>query len=258
MTPEDELAVVGPPGFWRPDADEVHISVTFTWDVGRAIKLKKAWEAYYPIVKIGGPAITGSTDEFIPGMYLKEGVTITSRGCPRNCPWCLVPISEGPLKLLEIKPGHIVQDNNLLATPRQHQEKVFEMLRSLDRNVTLSGGLDARLLTDWVADQLRKLKIHEIFLAADTAGSAKHLTEAGEKLKFLERRKKRCYVLIGYDGESMEEAERRLYAVWDAGFLPFSQLYQPQDRFIDYSTKWKTFNRLWSRPALMRNHMGGY
>ena len=96
MTPTDELSFIGDPPLFRSDADEVHISVTFTWDLKEGHRLRDAWANYYDVVKIGGPAINGELpDEFVPGMYVKHGVTITSRGCNRRCPWCLVPDREG-------------------------------------------------------------------------------------------------------------------------------------------------------------------
>jgi len=125
MTPTDDYAFVGDPPLWRPEADEVYVSCTFTWDIEEAHRLQEAWAQHYPVVGLGGPAINGSHDDFVPGEYLKHGVTITSRGCPRRCPWCLVPDYEGDVRTLPIMPGWIVQDNNLLATPKRHQARVF-------------------------------------------------------------------------------------------------------------------------------------
>lgn len=251
MTPTDTLAFIGAPPLWRPEVDRVDISCTFTWDVEEARRLQEAWAQYYPVVKLGGPAIKGSSGEFIPGMYLKEGATITSRGCPRRCPWCLVPEYEGAIRTLEIKPGWVVQDNNFLATPKQHQARVFAMLREQRRAVSFPGGLDARLLTGWAVVQLSTLKIKQVFLAADNKGSLPVLREAVGRLGFLSRRQLRCYVLIAYGGETIKEAERRLEAVWDIGCLPFAQLFQPADPYIDYPPEWKALARTWSRPAAM-------
>ena len=253
MTPRDDMIFIGDPPLFRPDADEVHISVTFTWDIEEGYRLRDAWCNYYSDVRIGGPAISGSNGVFIPGQYLRHGVTITSRGCDRKCPWCLVPEQEGNIKLLDVKPGYIVQDNNLLATPREHQEKVYAMLRKQKKAAVLSGGLDARLVDDWVTDQFCNMRIKSIFLAADTKGSLNSLARAVDKLAFLGREKLRCYVMIGYNGETQEEATERLQAVWDIGCLPFAQLYQPPDEFINYPYEWKSLARTWSRPAAMRS-----
>lgn len=61
-TPTDDMVYVGdPPLFW-PEADEVHVSVTFTWDLPEAERLAKAWAVTGLPVKIGGPA-TGMRGE---------------------------------------------------------------------------------------------------------------------------------------------------------------------------------------------------
>jgi hypothetical protein len=164
-TPTDELAFVGMPPLFRPPVQPVRISVVFTWDIPIAKKLHRAWSAYYPDVQMGGPAFGDPGGEFVPGRYIKDGVTITSRGCVRRCPWCFVPKREGRLRELEIKPGWIVQDNNLLACSRKHIEAVFAMLQQQRRAVTFSGGLDTRLLKDWHRKLFDTVKIHELWFA---------------------------------------------------------------------------------------------
>jgi hypothetical protein len=54
-TPTDELAFVGNPTMFA-EADEIHISVTFSWDIPEAERLEKEWRRV-ALVKIGGPAI---------------------------------------------------------------------------------------------------------------------------------------------------------------------------------------------------------
>jgi hypothetical protein len=255
MTPTDDYAFVGDPPLFRPDANEVHVSVTFTWDIDEGYRLRDAWSQYYPNVQLGGPAIDGADGKFQEGMYLKEGVTITSRGCIRKCPWCFVPEREGKIRLLDIKSGNVIQDNNILATPKEHQEKVYEMLKGQRKAAKFSGGIDARLVDDWVIDQFKQLRISEIFLAADTKGSLTSLAKAVEKLAFLGRDKLRCFVMIGYNEETIQEAEERLKEVWRAGCLPFAQLFQPPDKWIEYSKEWKDLNRNWSRPAITKTIM---
>lgn len=252
LTPEDSFAFIGDPPLWRPKADEVHISIAFTWDIEEGYRLREAWAAHYPIVKIGGPAIAPPENGFEPGMYVKHGVTFTSRGCPHRCPWCLVPKREGSLRLLKIQPGWNIQDNNLLATPQRHQERVYAMLRSQRRKAIFAGGLETERIDDWVAKQLRRLHIGQIFLACDTASALGPLERAVARLPFLNRRQLRCYVLIGFrEGETIDEAEKRLEAVWQIGCLPFAQLFQPPDRYIKYPADWRNLARRWSRPAIM-------
>jgi hypothetical protein len=65
---------------------------------------------------------------------------------------------------------------------------------------------------------------------------------------------KRCYGLIGYREEGLVEAERRLERIFELGFLPFSQLYQPEERAY-YSSGWITLNKTYCRPdAIFSSH----
>ena len=259
FTPTDDLAFVGDPPLFRLPADEVHVSCTFTWDIMEAERLCTAWAQYYPCVELGGPAITPSNADFLPGRYVRDGVTFTTRGCNGACPWCLVPGREGRLQeLANFAPGWIVQDNNLLQASRGHLARVFEMLRSQRHAVTFSGGLDACLLSDKVADEIRGLRIDQVFLAADTPGSVHYIERAMKHLQLPGRRwRVRVYALLGYDGETIDRATERLEAIWAIGAMPFAQLYQPPDRWIDYSAEWRTLAREWSRPAIMQGmHKG--
>lgn len=255
MVPNDSYSFVGNPPLWRPEADEIHVSVTFTWDVKEGKRLREAWAQYYPRVLIGGPAMRSKPNNFTPGFYVKHGITFTSRGCNNNCPWCLVPELEGKLYTIPIMPGYIIQDNNLLQCPASHRQNVFQMLSSQRKAANFLGGLDARLITDEIAEELRGLRIHQVFLAADTNGALKPLNRAIKKLSFLPRQKLRCYVLLGYNDETMEQGKIRLHKVWELGAMPFAQLYQPPDRYIRYSHDWKEFARKWQRPAIMKSMM---
>ena len=250
MTPRDDYAFVGDPPMFRPPASEVHVSCTFTWDIPEAFRLGNAWGQYYPVF-IGGCAARSPAGEFIPGMYVREGVTVTSRGCNNQCPWCLVPEREGKLREIVIHAGSNIIDNNLLQCSHGHIDTVFEMLRC-QHGIILSGGLDARLISDSIADNLRSLRIKRMFLACDRKEDIRVLERAKSKLDGFTREHLRCFVLLAYDGETMSEAKERLDAVWELGFMPFAQLYQPPDKYIHYSKEWRKLTRTWSRPAAMK------
>ena len=247
-TPIDGMVFIGDPPLERPDADEVHISCTFTWDKSVAERLRLAWLQYYPIVKIGGPAYDDPCNGFTPGMYLKQGITTTSRGCNNQCPWCLAWKREGNIRELPIYLGNILQDNNLLQCSPDHIGKVLDMLQN-QCQIRFTGGLEAGLVTQPIADRIRGLRVKEIFLACDTDGAIKPLRKA-LKLLQLPRDKARCYVLLKYNPEeTMLHALLRLLQIWEAGAKPFAQLYQPPDKKIDYPVEWLRFVRTWQRPA---------
>lgn len=252
-TPDDELAFVGDPPLFRPGGRDtpVMISITFTWDIEEGERLWKAWGEFYDQVFIGGPAMGPYAGPFKAGRFIKEGVTITSRGCAWRCPWCFVPRREGDIWELRIEDGWIVQDNNLLACSKEHQGKVFEMLLRQKNPIEFSGGLDGHFLSSWHVDWFKKLRVKQFWFACDHSGSFKRLEKIADLMADFPEKKKRCYVMIGYDGESIKDAETRLEKVYSMGFLPFSQPYQGEE-WIEYSNDWKKLNRKWSRPAAYR------
>lgn len=240
------------PGMYPIEADEVHISVTFTYDMGLAERLADAWRHVAP-VKIGGPALDEPGGEFIPGMYLKLGYVITSRGCPNQCWFCRVPIREGgTLRELPIKEGNNVLDDNLLACSEKHIREVFTMLKLQKYGRPMfTGGLEAARLKDWHIDLLRNIRPKEIFFAYDNPQKYEHLVAVGRKLLeagfTVASHTLRTYVLIGYQGDSFEKAEKRLTRAVRAGFLPMAMLYRDEEGKV--SKDWAKFQQFWARPA---------
>jgi radical SAM superfamily enzyme YgiQ (UPF0313 family) len=250
MTPDGEYVFIGLPTLFIPDHEEVHISVTFTWDVKHALFLKKQWELHTekPVL-IGGPSFK-SDDNFYSGLYLKKGVTITSRGCPNNCSFCLVPKREGKIRELKIKPGNIIQDNNLLACSDKHIANVFNML-SNKKNIEFSGGFEAKRINLSLIKELKKIKVQKIWLACDDPNSFNLVKQKIELLRSegFSQNKIRCYVIIGKD---QKEEDKRLKALLFSGCLPYAQLLQPNIK-INYSKEWKDFQKFWARPAIYRH-----
>jgi len=227
-------------------ADEIHISVAFTWDIARAEYLANQWKAVAP-VKLGGPAFSEKGGDFVPGMYMRKGYVITSRGCNNKCWFCCVPKVQGGLIELPIVDGYIIQDDNLLACSEHHINAVFEMLRRQKERPVFAGGLEAKLLTQEMAFRLKELNPASLFFAYDTKDdyeplihAGKYLTEAGFKKNDIVR----CYVLIGYRGDTFEKAEKRLRQAWDAGFFPFAMLYRDEKGLCE--KEWKQFQRLYA------------
>lgn len=256
-TPTDELAFCGPPPMaaFIPEHDEVHISCTFTWDMDKAEDLTFQWEgATNKPVKLGGPAYHSPCEDFTPGLYVREGIIFTSRGCNNNCPWCGVRQMEGKLRELPITPGNIIQDNNFLQCSRQHKDKVFEMLKT-QTGICFRGGLETDLIDDHFVSGIQSLHIKELWLACDTNAQLPRFKAACKKLvdAGFRRDQIRCYSLIGHD---MEAEEARNREIWIAGAMPFSQLEMDFSRErTKYDKDWMAFQRQWQRPAAMRAHM---
>jgi hypothetical protein len=249
-TPTDDNVRIGEPGLLDGEYDLAHVSVTFSWDRREGDRLAAAWGFRCRDVQVGGPAHGDPGGEFMPGMYLGEGHTITSRGCPGSCWFCDVPKREGPLRELPIRDGWKLHDSNLLACSRQHVEAVFDMLERQPKRAEFLGGLEAARLEPWHVRRLGKLDPRSVFMAYDTPDDLEPLRVAGRRLITAGVRGRYCYVLVGYKWDTFDDAERRLREAGDAGFLPRAMLFR--DRTGRRDPVWRTFARKWHRPAIVR------
>ena len=90
-TPIDALAYFGPPDMFA-EADEIHVSVTFTQDKAIAERMAEQWKFVAP-VKIGGVAYEDTSLEFIPARSSSPAIrshraavrgVAGSAGCGKN------------------------------------------------------------------------------------------------------------------------------------------------------------------------------
>lgn len=260
-TPTDELAFVGFPPLYRPTANAVHISVTFTWDRPIAEDLADSWGSYYEIVEIGGPAYEDPGGTFVPGMYLAKGYTITTRGCPNHCSFCLIPEREGELRCLPIRPGRIILDNNLLAAPRGHIERVLDMLADQPGPRIFSGGLEAVRLEEWFVQAITAIRFKRLFLAYDRPTQAGAVADAISLVRYYGHRHDKigCYLLCGYQGDTLDHAARRRQQVIDWGGTPYPMYYQSRDSNGTIPAEWHAFiGASWVRPGAVHDSKDGY
>ncbi len=237
------------------EADEIHISVTFTWDMREAEALAREWEYVAP-VRIGGPATGEPGGDFVPGMYLKKGYVITSRGCPNACWFCEVWRREGKVRELQIKDGWIVTDDNLLACSENHIRQVFLMLQKQPEKPIFVGGLEAARLKPWHVDYLADLKPQRMYFAYDTPDDWEPLVAAAklcEEADLNHSHRLACYVLIGGPNDTILAAEARLWQVVTLGIMPFAMLYradeEPREKW------WRQFQREWANPTIVASKM---
>ena len=256
-SPVDPLAYYDSPDLFA-QADAVHVDCTFTWDKPRAEQLAEEWRHVAPVT-VGGVAHGDPGADFVPGRYIKEGYTFTSRGCPRRCWFCSVWKRDPEPRLLPIQPGWNILDDNLLACPRPHVEAVFGMLGQQHRRVEFTGGLEALSLQDYQVDLLAGLHPKPTcFFAYDPGDAFETLQSAASRM--LEAgftrasHRLRCYVLIGFPKDTFEAATGRLEAIAGLGFTPMAMLWRPEHPHAEKwapGAAWRTFQRRWARPAII-------
>ena len=98
----------------------------------------------------------------------------TTRGCIRNCQFCIVPKKEGRIKivgdLLDLWDGKskdvLLLDNNILAVPN-HFRVICRQARENKIRLDFNQGLDHRLLNQGVVDELKTISHQELHFAWD-------------------------------------------------------------------------------------------
>lgn len=112
-----------------------------------------------------------------------------TRGCIRNCKWCIVPKKEGMLQpymdieeiAIEGRNRIILMDNNILASDYGlgQIEKIIKLCLKVDFNQDM----DCRLVTPEIAQMLVKVKwLKYIRFACDTSAQLLHLFRACDLL----------------------------------------------------------------------------
>lgn len=151
-----------------------------------------------------------------------------SRGCIRNCPFCLVSKKEGYITTVDpmrLNPNgsHIeVLDNNFFANPEW--KNAINWLLESRQKVNLHG-VDIRIMDEEQAYYLNKLPLRQnIHIAWDLPQL--DLTEKlREVTKYIKPYKLTCYVLIGFNS-TPEEDLYRLRRLKELRIAPFVQPYR--------------------------------
>lgn len=263
MSPRDELAFFGPPTIetMAMEIDKVDISVTFTWDIEKGEELYEQWQMLGVPVDVGGPAFDDRMGDFEPGKYIKEGCIFTSRGCTKDCWFCSVPrCAHGVIRELPICEGWNIMDDNILGTSEAHFRAVMAMLKRQKERAVFSGGLEPALLQPWQAELLKEVNPKTMYTAYDTKDDyeaivqmadtlwAAGFTPAGHQVK--------CYCLCGYDGDSFDEAEKRMRQIMGVGFLPFAMLFR--DETGETKKEWRSFQREWANALIVGKKFSEY
>ena len=164
----------------------------------------------------------------------KRGIGFLTRGCIRQCPWCLVPNKEGKIRPSadweEIRRPDsresVVLDNNVLASDFGLEQ--IDRMGGKPTWVDFNQGLDARLIISETAKLLARLHwIRFIRMSCDTNDmlpvveqAAAYLREAGAAPSCFW-----AYVLV----RDVEDAHQRVMTLREMGIEPFAQPYWDYD-----------------------------
>lgn len=167
--------------------------------------------------------------------YCRFSVQFYSRGCIRQCPYCLVHDKEGEIYSVEPMEWNPraewieVLDNNFFAAPRWRD--AVEDLQRQHLPVKFHG-VDLRIMNEEQAEALNSLQLKgSIHIAWDIP--QQDLTPQLEAItKYIKPYKLVCYVLIGFNS-THEQDLYRLRTLKQMGILPFVQ------PFRDYTNKRK-------------------
>lgn len=136
-----------------------------------------------------------------------------SRGCIRDCGFCVVRQKEGTIQSAEPKNLNpngkyiVVMDNNFFANPEW--EKAIWGIWHNSQPVDFQG-IDVRLLTSKMCEHLKYTRLRKQLKIAwdDIADKKKILAGINLLLKYMSPSKLMCYVLVGYNSTKEQDLKR--------------------------------------------------
>lgn len=176
-----------------------------------------------------------------------------SRGCPRNCGFCIVSGKEGrksvqTADLSEFWNGQEeikLMDANLLACP--DHEKLLTQLADSKAWVDFTQGLDIRLITPDNAALLNRVRTKAVHFAWDNPADdlTPHFRRFLELTNIKNNRKRRVYVLTNYDS-THEQDLYRVNILREMGYDPYVMVYErpTAPKITRYLQRWVNNKRI--------------
>jgi len=196
-------------------ADKVYVSCVFAINKDKC----KPYEQDARCV-IGGSGydIDTKLPEEIEGIKPRINLGFTSRGCIRNCKFCIVPRKEGRVRatndLMDLWDGKskniTLLDNNLLALP-DHFKLICKQARENKIKVDFNQGLDCRLLTDDMVKDLKEIKPSNLHFAWDDLKYEKDVVKAIDLLQKHGINRCTWLVLTGFNTTFKQDLYRANY-----------------------------------------------
>lgn len=219
-----------------------------TNSVIQADEVKKGGTGYCINVKNGREVFDNSKNSSLPreiehiypdyALYpqYKYAVGFLTRGCPRNCGFCVVGEKEGLCSkqvadLDEFWRGQKeikLLDPNILAC--ENNESLLKQLAESKARVDFTQGLDIRLTNPDNIELLNKIKVTMLHFAWDNPKQdlTKYFRRFSEHTKIKSDRNKVVYVLTNYNS-TLEEDLYRIYTLRELGYSPYVMIYQKEN-----------------------------
>lgn len=180
------------------------------------------------------PEIEATYPDYSIYPSFKSAIGFLTRGCVRNCPWCIVPKKEGYIRPAatwkDIKRPDsreiIFLDNNVLA--HSHGLQQIEEMGNEKVWVDFNQGLDARLIDKDVAQLLARLHwIRFVRVSCDTLPMVPVVIDAAQKMANagIARSRFWSYVLV----QDVAQAHEIVTTLDKWGITPFAQPYRDYD-----------------------------
>lgn len=198
---------------WLVGEVPTYVSCIFDWNKDKLTKYEGKKDCF-----IGGTGYDCSINlpKEIEDIKPRINIGFTTRGCIRNCKFCMVPRKEGKIKIegdiYDIWDGKskelILLDNNALALP-DHFKLICSQLRKEKLKVDYNQGLDIRLLTDDLAKELKSLsRLTDVRFAWDNIKDEKKIRKGIATLRKNGINRGMFYVLVGFDSTFEEDLYR--------------------------------------------------
>jgi len=185
---------------------------------------------------------------------LEYSMGFLTRGCVRNCSWCIVPEKEGTIcahaDIMEFARHRdvVLMDNNILA--HTHGIHQLEKISVLGHRIDLNQGIDARLIDDTTARLLARVSwLRPIRLACDTAAMIPHIEKAVRLLRWHNATPSRygVYILV----KDIADAVERVKFIKGLHCTPFVQPYRDLTTNAEPTQEQKDFARWANRKQLI-------
>ena len=164
-----------------------------------------------------------------------------SRGCFRNCSFCLVRQKEGyihPVEPVDLNPrGKIIEvlDNNFFGNPEW--KTAIKYLQEKNQKVNFHG-VDIRIITEEQCEALNTLRHYkQVHIAWDNVNDKTVPENIKIMLKYFKAYKLMCYVLIGYNS-TPEEDLYRVETLRSLKIDPFVMAYNKNDLYQKRFARW--------------------